>query len=119
MIPDSPIPAMMPPAMAKPMGWATWLPSARNDPTRERRSGVTCRVMVVSSRLPEMMMTVPPTHAHAAITTTGAGTDNAMNVATNGRVTAYASTSGRRGRSRATISPPVTNPRPKHATMAA
>ncbi len=36
MIPDSPIPAMMPPAMAKPMGWATWLPSARNDPTRER-----------------------------------------------------------------------------------
>ena len=70
------------------MGWHTWLPRARNDPTRERISGVTCRVMVASSRLPEMMMTVPPIHAHAAITATGAGTDSAMNVPTNGRVMA-------------------------------
>ena len=88
MIPPKPMPAMIPPVAANPMGWATWLPRARNDPTRERRSGVTCRVMVVSSRLPEMMMTEPPTHAHAAMTATGAGTESAMNVATNGSVMA-------------------------------
>ena len=70
--------------------------------------------MVVSSRVPEMAMTVPPTHAPTPSTAVGAGNDSSTKNPANSTVTAYDSTMGLRGLRRWATRPPVANPRPKH-----